>query len=81
MLRLVMENAGLALWPALSLLIFFGSTLGVLLWIYRPGSSDFYRHLGTLALQESGETQKTDAAAGNDIRSAASSTPKISSEN
>lgn len=75
-----MENAGLALWPALSLLIFFGSTLGVLLWIYRPGSSDFYRRLGALALQENGETPKPDAA-GNEIRSAASFNPKISSEN
>ncbi len=81
MLRLVMENAGLSLWPALSLLIFFGSTLGVLLWIFRPGSSDFYRHLGALALQDNRDDEKPDAAAGGKPRAAASFTPKISSEN
>jgi cbb3-type cytochrome oxidase subunit 3 len=52
MLRLVMENAGLSVWPALSLLIFFITTLGVLFWIFRPGSSEFYRKLGQLALEE-----------------------------
>lgn len=81
MLRLVMENAGLALWPALSLLIFFGSTLCVLLWIFRPGSSDFYRNLGELALQENRGDAQPDAAAGADTRVAASFHPKISSEN
>lgn len=52
MMRIVMENAGLSFWPALSLVIFFATTLGVLVWIYRPGSREFYRKLGGLALED-----------------------------
>lgn len=72
MLRLVLENAGLALWPAVSLLIFFGTTMCVLAWIYRPGSADFYRRLGGLALED----QSGGAAASANTRSTAPVTPK-----
>lgn len=51
-MRIVMENAGLSFWPALSLVIFFVTTLGVLVWIYRPGSREFYSKLGGLALED-----------------------------
>jgi hypothetical protein len=54
-MRIVMEQAGLTFWPALSLVIFFGTTLGVLFWIYRPGSSEFYKKLGDLALEKAFE--------------------------
>lgn len=77
MLRLVLENAGLALWPAVSLLIFFGTTLCVLAWIYRPGSADFYRRLGGLVLE--GQSGGDPASA--NARSAAPITPKTPSEN
>jgi hypothetical protein len=52
MMRIVMENADLSFWPALSLVIFFATTLAVLAWLYRPGSREFYRKLGGLALEE-----------------------------
>lgn len=52
MMRIVMENAGLTFWPAMSLLIFFATTLAVLVWIFRPGSRDFYRNMGGLALED-----------------------------
>ena len=52
MIRIVMENAGLAFWPALSLVIFGGACLGMVLWIYRSGSKDLYKNLASLALDE-----------------------------
>lgn len=52
MMRIVMENAGLSFWPALSLVIFFVTTLGILIWIFRPGSSEFYRKLGRKPLED-----------------------------
>jgi cbb3-type cytochrome oxidase subunit 3 len=77
MLRLVLEGANLSLWPIISLVIFFGTSLGVLLWIYRPGSSEFYRQLGGLALED----QARGASAKADTRSTATITPQIPSEN
>ncbi len=55
MMRQVMESAGLQNWPSISLAIFFTLFLFALLWIFRSGSSDFYRRLGNLALED-GET-------------------------
>lgn len=52
MIRLVMERAGLTLWPMLSLLIFMTSSLAMVIWLYRPGSKAFYRDLAQLALDE-----------------------------
>lgn len=77
MLRLVLENAGLAFWPAISLLIFFGTTVGMLAWIYRPGSADFYRRLGKLALED----QAGGVPAPANTRSTTPFTPKNPSEN
>ncbi len=53
MIRTVMENAGLAFWPSLSLIIFGFSCFGMVLWLFRSGSADFYRSLSTMALEES----------------------------
>lgn len=61
-MRLVLENAGLSFWPTLSLVIFFATTVGVLLWLFRPGSSAFYRSLGRLALEDPGEPRRAPAA-------------------
>lgn len=58
MMRIVMENAGLSFWPALSLVIFFATTLAVLVWLFRPGSREFYRKLGNLALEDAPRTEK-----------------------
>ena len=59
MMRIVMENAGLTFWPALSLVIFFATTLGVLVWLFRPGSREFYRKLGGLALEDQPRAEQT----------------------
>ncbi len=50
-MRLVMEAAGLAFWPSLSLAVFFAACLGMLAWIYRPGSKAFYRKMSGMALE------------------------------
>jgi len=81
MLRLVMEQAGLAFWPTLSLLIFFGVLLGVLLWIFRPGSSDFYRRLGGMVLQDNHQDKNPGVAASAASPANAPLTPKTSAEN
>jgi hypothetical protein len=52
MMRVVMENAGLSFWPALSLVIFFIMLIAILAWIFRPGSSEFYRKLGRKPLED-----------------------------
>jgi hypothetical protein len=55
-MRIVMENAGLAGWAALSLLVFFLASLAILVWLYRPGSRDFYRKMGKMV--EDGKSGK-----------------------
>lgn len=52
MIRLVMENAGLTLWPVLSFIMFFTSSLIMVAWLYRPGSARFYGGLSRMALGE-----------------------------
>ena len=54
MIRMVMENAGLALWPVLSLLIFGGALVAMILWVYRSGSEELYSRLGALAADDAG---------------------------
>lgn len=54
MIRLVMEGAGLTIWPVLSFIIFFASCMLMLLWLYRPGSAPIYRRMARMALD--GET-------------------------
>jgi hypothetical protein len=76
MLRLVLEGANLSIWPLISLLIFFGTTMLMLLWIYRPGSADFYRQLGGLVLED----KAPGVAAKADTRSTAPITPYTPSE-
>lgn len=58
MIRLVMESANLAHWPAMSLVLFFVFSLGTLAWVYRSGSSDTYNRLGRLALEDGEPIQK-----------------------
>ena len=52
MMRTVMENAGLAFWPSLSLLIFGTSCIAMVLWVFRSGSTKLYRDLSTMALED-----------------------------
>ncbi len=62
MMRLVMESANLAHWPAISLVIFFVFTLGALAWVYRSGSSETYSRMGRLALDDGEVESKTGRA-------------------
>ena len=52
MMRTVMENAGLAFWPSLSLIIFGTSCIAAVLWMFRSGSRDLYRDMSRMALEE-----------------------------
>ncbi|MDB5104902.1 MAG: hypothetical protein JWP91_2591 [Fibrobacteres bacterium] len=54
MIRLVMERSGLTMWPVLSFVIFLVSCAVMLIWLYRPGSGDFYGNLARMALGEPG---------------------------
>jgi cbb3-type cytochrome oxidase subunit 3 len=58
MMRQVMENAGLTLWPVLSLLVFTISSAVILAWMYRPGARKFYGDLAHMALD--GQQEKRD---------------------
>jgi len=59
---MVMESAGLTLWPVLSFVIFVVSCLAMILWLYRPGSSAFYGGLSRMALDDGGEKKDRDGA-------------------
>lgn len=51
MMRAVMEAAGLTFWPLLSLGFFTLAVLGLLAWLYRSGSADFYGRMAEMAVQ------------------------------
>ena len=55
MIRLVMERAGLTLWPVLSFVIFLVSSGLMVAWLYRPGAAPFYGKLARMALGETEE--------------------------
>jgi cbb3-type cytochrome oxidase subunit 3 len=57
MMRQVMQAAGLAHWPTVSLILFFGLAIGVLLWVYRTGSRETYARLSRLVLDEKEEVR------------------------
>lgn len=50
MIRLVMERADLTFWPVFSLVLFVVSCSAMLVWLFRPGSSEFYDRVSRLAL-------------------------------
>lgn len=52
MIRLVMEHAGLTLWPILSFALFLISSGAILIWLYRPGSTAFYGKLANLVVDD-----------------------------
>ncbi len=58
-MRIVMEQAGLTFWPAFSLVIFLVVSFATLVWIYRPGSRDFYRKMSDLALEDGQDGSRT----------------------
>ncbi len=58
MTNLVLENAGLTLWPILSLFIFGTACIAMVLWVCRSGSSHLYRQLGQMALDDAGAAPK-----------------------
>ena len=55
-MRLVMEAAGLSFWPSLSLAVFFIACLGMLAWIYRPGSRGLYREMSGMAIDPTSDS-------------------------
>lgn len=57
MMRQVMEAAGLAHWPVVSLVLFFAVAISVLLWVYRSGSRETYARLSRIVLDEKEEVR------------------------
>lgn len=52
MIREVMQEANLVIWPMITLVLFFVSMLIMLLWVYRKGSNRVYDNLSQLVLEE-----------------------------
>lgn len=52
MKREILSNTDLLVLPELTLFIFLAIFVGALLWIYRPGSRDFYDRRGRMPLEE-----------------------------
>jgi cbb3-type cytochrome oxidase subunit 3 len=50
MMRTVMEAAGLAFWPVLSLVVFTLFAAGATAWLWRRGSKGFYEDMARIAL-------------------------------
>ena len=46
------SDQGLLLGPMLALVVFLGVFVGMLVWIFRPGSKQFYQHNAELPLQD-----------------------------
>ena len=45
-------------WPLLALVLFIGVFVGMLVWIFRPGSKQFYEREAQLPLQDSASSGK-----------------------
>jgi hypothetical protein len=54
MMRSVMEAAGLTFWPVLSLTVFGLYAVGLVFWLYRKGSREFYQSMAAMATEEGG---------------------------
>lgn len=52
MIRAWLSDQGFTLGPAIALLLFFGVFIGVLVWIYRPGSKRIYEHESRLPFDD-----------------------------
>lgn len=52
MIREVMQEANLVVWPMITLVLFFVSMLVMLLWVWRKGSEEVYEDLSQLVLEE-----------------------------
>lgn len=52
MIREVMQEANLVVWPMITLVLFFASMLVMLLWVWRKGSEEVYEDLSQLVLEE-----------------------------
>lgn len=52
MIREALANLHWSYLPVVSMMMFFGVFLGVLIWVYRKESHRVYHEMGTLPLQE-----------------------------
>ena len=52
MIREVMQEANLVVWPIITLVLFFVSMITMLVWVHRKGSNKIYDNLSQLVLEE-----------------------------
>lgn len=53
-----LSDGDYATWPLVALVVFIVVFVGMLVWIFRPGSKEFYKREARLPLEESAETGK-----------------------
>ena len=68
MIREWVADQGLLAAPAFALILFLAVFIGVLVWIYRPGSSQVYAREARLPLDDEPTDWATDDAAGSPAR-------------
>lgn len=54
----VMSHANLAIWPTITLVIFFTLAIAVGIWVFRRGSKQKYEQMGRLVLDQNETTQE-----------------------
>lgn len=60
MLKNVISQGDFAIWPILSTLVFFGTFLAILVWVYRPKGRKHYDHMAQLAMDDHSQKEGRD---------------------
>lgn len=56
MLKELISQGNFAIWPQISLVLFFATFTAVLLWTRRRGADTHYRYMAGLTLEDAGRT-------------------------
>ncbi|MBT4088650.1 MAG: cbb3-type cytochrome c oxidase subunit 3 [Deltaproteobacteria bacterium] len=57
MFAAILDSMNFTPWALFSLILFFSVFIGVLIWVFRKGSSEFYRSLARIPLEIDPENQ------------------------
>lgn len=52
MLKELISQGNFAIWPQISLMMFFLTFAGVLIWVWRKGSDNHYRYMAGMILDD-----------------------------
>ena len=52
MLKNIISTGQFDIWPSLSLLLFLGVFVAIVVWVFRKNSDAHYRHMAELTLQD-----------------------------